>query len=69
MPYANNFWNAITYELSLHRKEYHRRVYGFIDFLGALGGLIAIISKVFVPFVTFLTYRGVMHMLLLDNEH
>ena len=69
MPYANNFWNAITYELSLHRKEYNRKVYNFLDFLGDLGGLMAIIGKVFVPFVAMLTYRGDMHMLLLDNEH
>ena len=69
MPYANTFQNAITYELSLHRKEYNRRVYNFLDFLGDLGGLMAIIGKVFVPLVAILTYRGDMHMLLLDNEH
>ena len=67
MPYENRFWNAITYELSLHRKEYNRRVYNFLDFLGDLGGLMAIIGKIFVPFVALLTYRGDMHMLLIDN--
>ena len=69
MPYNNNFWNAITYELSLNRREYHRRVYNFLDFLGDLGGLMAIIGKIFFPFVAILTYRGDMHMLLLDNQH
>ena len=68
MPYPNNFWNAITYEISLNRKEYHRRVYNYLDFLGDLGGLMSAIGKIFVPFVMMLTYRGDMHMLLIDNE-
>ena len=47
LPYKNQYWNAITYELSLTRLEYTRTVYSFMDFLRDLGGLFGAISPIF----------------------
>ena len=58
MPYLNNMWNSITYEVSMNRIQLNRSVYGFIDFLGDLGGLMAVLGSIFLPTVYMLTYRG-----------
>lgn len=39
LPYSNRMWNAITYEMSLTRQAYHRKVFNSLDFLSAVGGL------------------------------
>ena len=39
LPYKNQFWNSITYELSQSLLEQTRTVYGIFDFLGDIGGL------------------------------
>ena len=54
LPYKNQFWNAITYELSLTREKYTRTVYGFFDFLRDLGGLFSAISPIFGVTVSIL---------------
>ena len=58
IPYRNNLWNTITYEVSLNRIQLNRSVYGFLDFLGDLGGLLAALGSIFLPTVHMLTYRG-----------
>ena len=58
MPYLNNMWNSITYEVSMNRIQLNRSVYGFLDFLGDLGGLMACLGSIFLPTVYMLTYRG-----------
>ena len=67
LPYANNLWNAITYEISLNRIQLNRKVYGFLDFLGDIGGLMAGLGSIFLPIVYSLTYRGENYMLMDDN--
>ena len=51
LPYKNMFWNTITYEVSLDRKEYFRKVYGTLDFIRDIGGLFAGIATIFSPIV------------------
>ena len=58
MPYKNNFWNSITYELSLTRLSYKRIVYSFLDFLGDIGGLFGAITPAFGFIVSLFMYRG-----------
>ena len=57
MPYKNNIWNAITFELSTTRDEYTRTVYGFLDFLRDLGGLYGAIVPFFGVVLTMLQFR------------
>ena len=64
------FWNSITYEMSLDRKEYFRKVYGSLDFLRDIGGLFAGIATIFSPMVLLFQYRGSYYLLMNDNlEH
>ena len=58
MPYKNNYWNAITYELSKTRLEYTRIVYSLMDFLRDLGGLFGGIAPIFGFIVSVFQYRG-----------
>ena len=58
MPYQNNLWNAITYEISLNRMQFNRSVYRFVDLLGDLGGLLSALFFICMPLVYMLTYRG-----------
>ena len=58
LPYKNNFWNSITYEMSLTRQEYNRTVYGLLDFLGDIGGLFNAIYAVFGAIVAIFSYHG-----------
>ena len=51
LPYKNMFWNTITYEVSLDRTEYFRKVYGTLDFIRDIGGLFAGIAALFSPIV------------------
>ena len=39
LSYDNSFQNSITFELSLTRHEYTRKVYSFLDYLGEIGGI------------------------------
>ena len=52
IPYRNQFWNVITYEMSQTRVEYKRFVYSLIDFLGEIGGLFGAIMPLFTLLVT-----------------
>ena len=39
MQYSNNFLNAITFEISLDKRAYFRKVYNLLDIAGEMGGL------------------------------
>ena len=54
VPYKNNYWNVITYEMSLQRNEFTRIVYGFLDFLRDLGGLFSALGPFFGSMVAIL---------------
>ena len=58
LPYQNRFQNSITFEISLNRTSYYRRVQSTLDVLGALGGLFGAISPIFMLVVRAFHYRG-----------
>ena len=39
LPFKNNFWNAVTFELQISQHYYTRSVYSFLDLLAQVGGL------------------------------
>ncbi len=72
LPYLNKFHNSITYEISLDRRDYFRRVYGVLDFLADVGGLFGAISPLCFIIVLCFQYRSsyqfVMADLFVDRE-
>ena len=58
IPYRNQFWNIITYEMNQTRIEYKRFVYSLIDLLGEIGGLFGAIMPLFTFLVTIFQFRG-----------
>ena len=55
--------NAITFEMSMSRKEYSRTVYNIMDFMRDMGGLFTTLGLIFGTLVGILQYRG-MYMLI-----
>ena len=47
MPYKNTMQNAITFEMSLSRKEFSRTVYNIMDFMRDMGGLFTALGLIF----------------------
>ena len=47
LPYKNTMQNAITFEMSLSRKEYSRTVYNIMDFMRDMGGLFTALGLIF----------------------
>ena len=47
LPYKNNWQNSITFELSMDRKDYTRKVYSILDFFSDVGGLFGAIRPIF----------------------
>ena len=71
LPYLNNFINAITYEVSLTRTTYRRRVDSFLDILGEIGGLFGALTPFFSALILVFHHRSeFMHIAveLFDEE-
>ena len=66
LPYLNNFWNAITYEVSLTQIKYFRRVYTVFDFLADLGGLFGALTPIFTAIVFCVQYRSSYQFVMAD---
>ena len=47
LPYKNTMQNAITFEMSLSRKEFSRTVYNIMDFMRDMGGLFTALALFF----------------------
>ena len=47
LPYKNTMQNAITFEMSLSRKEFSRTVYNIMDFMRDMGGLFTTLGLIF----------------------
>mmetsp|Transcript_25997 Transcript_25997/g.32415 ORF Transcript_25997/g.32415 Transcript_25997/m.32415 type:complete len:160 (+) Transcript_25997:827-1306(+) len=58
LPYANTFWNAITYEVSLTQKRYFRTVFSLLEFFSAMGGLFAAFARICLLIITGVNYFG-----------
>ena len=63
LPYKNQFWNAITFEMSLTRHEFTRITYGLFDFLRDIGGLFSALRPISAVLVAILQYRGAYYYL------
>ena len=57
----------ITYELSLSKIMYERKVYNYLDFLGSIGGLFTALLKIMGMFVIVFQYRGGYFLLMNDS--
>ena len=66
LTYRNDFWNSITYEMSLSQIVYTRTVYSFLDFLRDLGGLFSALGPFCGLIVTIFQYRG-SYLRLMDD--
>jgi len=58
MPYLNSFQNAVTYEMSLTKNQYYRRVYSILDFASEIGGIFTTFGSAFLLIITGLNYFG-----------
>ena len=66
LPYKNQFWNSITFELSRTQIEYTRVVYSSLDFLGDIGGLYGALLPFFSFCILMLQYRGAYMFIMSD---
>ena len=71
MPYANNFQNSVTYEISLDKMIYIRELYSFLDMMRDLGGLFGALFPLFSGIVKLCQYEGayqfIMHDMFIDR--
>ena len=58
MNYNNDFQNAVTFELSLHKKVISRRVRSLVDFFIELGGLFSAFSAGVTCLLFFVNYMS-----------
>ena len=58
LNYENSIHNSITYELSLDKLVYYRRVYSVLDLLGDMGGLLSALGLLCQFLVNVSQYRG-----------
>lgn len=58
MVYSNNFQVAITYEMSMTRREFDRQVYSSLQLGSDLGGLFTALSGVCLLIIKVVNYYG-----------
>lgn len=56
MEYPNDFYNAITFEMSFTHRMYNRHVYNSLDLLADLGGLFSALRVPFAAVLLLLNY-------------
>ena len=72
LPYQNNWHNSITFELTMDRRDYFRKVYGVLDLLSDVGGLFGAISPIcgilLVAFNFWSSYQFLMDDLFVESS-
>ena len=66
MPYDNRFQNAVTFEMSLSRRYFYRRIYNLLDMMSEMGGLFEMLNIFCLGIVQILQYHGVYQFLMND---
>lgn len=71
LQYKNKWKNAITFELSMERLDYKRKVYSILDFFSDLGGLYGAITPICVILLVvcnfWSNYQFLMHDLFVSD--
>ena len=56
LPYLNNWQNALTIEMSLDLRVYHRKVYSWGDYVSDMGGLFGALSPICMSILTIINF-------------
>ena len=56
MNYDNGYQNAVTFELSMHKRVFRRTVFSLLDYLAEVGGLVTAISSGFTLLLSIINY-------------
>ena len=72
LPYKNRFQNSITYEMSLNKQDYFRKVNTVLDLLGDVGGLMGALtvfcSLIISCFQHESSYQFIMNDMFIDRK-
>ena len=67
LPYANDFHNTVTLEMSFNHISYSRQVYGTLDFLADIGGLFAALKAPFLLVLSVFNFYSSYQFVMADN--
>ena len=67
MEYPNDFYNAITFEMSFMHRNYYRQVYNSLDLMADLGGLFSALKLPFLVVLLALNFYNSYQFVMMDN--
>ena len=67
MEYPNDFYNAVTFELSFIHRNYYRQVYNNLDLLADVGGLFSALKVPFIAVLIVFNFYNSYQFVMMDN--
>ena len=66
LTYKNRWQNAITIEMNLDSRMYHRKVYSWGDYISDMGGLFGALSPISISILTIVNFYSAYQYLMDD---
>ena len=66
LTYKNRWQNAITIEMNLDSRMYHRKVYSWGDYISDMGGLFGALSPICMSILTIVNFYSAYQFLMDD---